>query len=121
MKKRFALFIVLVLIVPMLAACGGGGDEISADDAEAAFRAVFEGNIEEANKYVCDEQKVDASEVEVPEIPEGVTLDVSCEKSGENMDCTMKLTMPGVDEPMEQTMSIAMKDGKLCDPELSGN
>jgi hypothetical protein len=114
MVRRTALFLILLVSVPLiLSACGG--DDLSTDDAEKALRAGFSGDVDEANKYFCDDNKLTEEEAS---IMEGIEVkSVSCEKDGDNMKCdyTISLTVEG-SEPQEFSSSatIAVKDGKLC-------
>jgi hypothetical protein len=96
----------------VLSACG---DDLSTDDAEKAVRAVFEGDVDEANKYICDDEKLTP---ELAQSPEGLEIkSISCEKDGDDMKCDYSISIPveGSD-PVEisDTLTIAVEDGKLC-------
>lgn len=112
MKKQSLLLVVFVLILPfVLVACGG---DISEDDAEKAIKAAFEGDADEANKFLCDADKVEGGEM-----PEGITVeDISCAKDGDDMKCDVNLSMVVTEgaEPQtfEQSLTFGVEDGKLC-------
>ena len=115
MNKRMVWFLALILIFPLIAsACGG--DDISTDDAEKAIRAGFEGDFEEANKYICEAEQVESSDAQA--MPEGAEIDVSCEKDGDNMKCSVSGSIPmgeGVDPiTLDEDVTFSIEDGKLC-------
>lgn len=112
MSKRIGLLIILVVLPFVMAACGG--DDVSADDAENAIKAAFEGNVDEANKYLCDDQKMTEEDAEAVQglIELG---DISCEKDGDNMKCEVTMSAVGVENSeTTQEFNIKIEDGKLC-------
>ncbi len=112
MKKQSLLLVVFVLILPfVMAACGGG--DVSEDDAEKAIKAAFEGDADEANKFLCD-----ADKVEDGDMPEGITVEnISCAKDGDDMKCDVNISMAieGAEpQTFEQSITFGVEDGKLC-------
>lgn len=114
MNKRILFLTLMLVILPfVVAACGG---DISEDDAEKAVKAAFEGKVDEANKYICDDDKINEEEFELPEGSEIKIDKIECKKDGDKMNCdyTVSFTMEGTTTPISQSLSFDIKDGKLC-------
>lgn len=112
MNKRNSFLIVLLIVLPfVMAACGGG--DVSEDDAEKTIKAAFEGDIDEANKFICDDDKM--KEEDFTDV--GANVDsVECKKDGDKMNCDVTLSMEveGVEESTTLPLSMNIEDGKLC-------
>jgi hypothetical protein len=109
MNKRPALIVALLLVLPLvLAACGS-----PAGNAEKFLKAVNDGDKDEAEKYVCDENKEDL--VEDIGNDDGTSAeDIKCEADGDDVKCTMTLEQEGEDD-QEVTLVFGMEDGKVCE------
>jgi hypothetical protein len=109
MRKTTLLFVMLVLALPfLLAACGGD----KTGNAEKFLKALDEGDVDEAQKYVCDDEKDSLDDM--GEFLDSVSIsDISCEEDGDNVKCTYKATVEGSD-PQEVTETYKMDGDKLC-------
>lgn len=115
-KRILSLTILLVLLPFVMAACGG---DLSEDDAEKTVRAAFEGDVDEANKNICDEDKIKEEDAQVTE---GLTIDeLECKKDGDKMNCdfTMSVEVEGQAQSFPGSISFDVKDGKLCGGDFS--
>ncbi|HLA42820.1 MAG TPA: hypothetical protein VJZ27_05265, partial [Aggregatilineales bacterium] len=105
----------LILIFPLIVSACGGGD-VSAEDAEKALRAAFDGDVDEVNKYTCDSQKATAENLAVFDMVE--LKSISCEEDGDNITCSITMSTSlgeGVEhQEMTQEITIPVEDGKLC-------
>lgn len=111
MKFRSLFLLAIVLALPMLlAACGG--DKVG--NAEKFMKAVADNDADEAKKYVCDDQK-DELTGESAGMPEGTEFkDISCKEDGDDVKCSFKLAMEGVEE-QSMTWTLVMDGDKVCD------
>jgi hypothetical protein len=139
MKK---LLILLALLSLMLAACGdkdkdddddkdddkatattgdtdtdgdtGGTGDIAAD-AETALVALVSGKPAEAASYFCeaDAQGLEAVASGFPAPMEGAEYSADCTSEGETVNCSLKLTVSGIETPSgDYTFNVV--DGKIC-------
>ncbi len=117
MNKRVLFLTILLVVLPfVMAACGG---DLSEDDAEKTVKAAFEGDVDEANKNICDEDKIKEEDAQVVE---GLTVDdIECKKDGDKMNCdfTMKMEVEGTEQSFPSSFSFDIKDGKLCGGDFS--
>ncbi|MBZ0305898.1 MAG: hypothetical protein K8I82_07515 [Anaerolineae bacterium] len=117
MNKRIIFLTVLLVILPfVVAACGG---DVSEDDAEKTVKAAFEGDVDEANKNLCDDDKLEGGDVESVE---GLTIgDIECKKDGDKMNCdyTMSMEVEGTEQSFDGTISFDIEDGKLCGGDIA--
>ena len=109
MKTRMSLLIALLLVLPLvLAACGGG----PASNAEKFIEAAVDGDKDEAEKYVCDDNKDEL----IADVDEGEAIgelkEVSCEEDGDDVKCEVTLEIDG--EEQKLTLTYIMKDDKVC-------
>jgi hypothetical protein len=114
MKFRTLFLTVIILALPMLlAACGG--DKVG--NAEKFMKAVADGDADEAEKYVCDDEK-DSLTGESSGMPEGVEFnDISCKEDGDNVQCSFKMVIniEGADpQETEQSWTLQMDGDKVC-------
>lgn len=100
--------VVVVIILALLGVFGGGG--LSEADAAKAIEAGFKGDIDEANKYFCDADKVTEQQMAATE---GVEVkEVSCKKDGDKMNCDVTTSVAGQEMTFQATFDI--EDDKLC-------
>jgi hypothetical protein len=114
MKFRTLFLLVIILALPMLlAACGG--DKVG--NAEKFLKAVADNDVDEAEKYVCDDEK-DSLTGESSGMPEGVEFkDISCDEDGDNVKCsfTMVMAVEGAEaQEIEQSWTMKMDGDKVC-------
>lgn len=120
MFKKYSLFLLLVLILPLtLAACGGGP---SAEDTEEAMEDFFNnGNADQWNDIACDDNQISDEDAdsykalldESEAIGAKIDINVTCEEDGEKMKCNY--SFPGVSQDTE----FDIDGGKLCGGDLT--
>ena len=110
MKFRNLFLLVIVLALPMLlAACGG--DKVG--NAEKFMKAIADNDIDEAKKYVCDDEKDNADDTGAA--LEGVKIsDISCEEDGDNVKCDYKISVDGVEGETATSLTFKMDGDKVC-------
>lgn len=111
MKFRTLFLMVIILALPMLlAACGG--DKVG--NAEKFMKAAADGDADEAEKYVCDDEKDSIDEVSSG-FGEGVNIsDISCEEDGDNVKCDFNIAVEGIEGETATSITFKMDGDKVC-------
>lgn len=110
MKIRNIFLLLIILALPMLlAACGG--DKVG--NAEKFMKALADNDLDEAKKYICDDEK-DTVDEDAASF-EGVNLtDISCEEDGDNVKCDFKIGIEGVEGETPSSITFEMDGDKVC-------
>jgi hypothetical protein len=111
MNKRTSLVMLLLVLPLVLAACGGG----PTDNAENFLEALNDNDQEEAEKYICDDQKNSFfMQIYGRTVNMAYTdaRDVECEAFHDDVKCTM--TVDADNEEQIVTMTLGIEDEKVC-------
>jgi hypothetical protein len=122
MNKRLILAVLVLALIPLLAACGGG-DKVTADQVENALQKSLEGDNNPLKEITCDAEHASLDEASLGALfsnPDGTPMETDlkfeCSEEGDNIQCTMSGSVAGQEIPAEQGALPAFKvvDGKLC-------
>lgn len=113
---KVRLLLLLVIAVFALGACGGG-DDLTEEQIENAFKASFTGDTGPLEEIACDAEK-EGIKSSAAAMPEGTDVTIDCSIDGDVATCSgnMTMTVEGAD-PVESPLpefKIKIDDGKLC-------
>jgi hypothetical protein len=109
MKIRISFLITMLLVLPLILAACGGGDT---DTAKKFVEALADGDKDKMEDLVCEDQKDEVSDEALSKFE---AKDLKCEEDGDDIKCTFKSDLGGLDEETKIVMVFEMKDGKVCD------
>lgn len=89
-------------------------EEVTTENAEAAIKAVFNGDFDTAAQFICEEELGESSGESA--LPEGTDLNVSCSKDDDKMNCEIAVSGDAVGGSMTMPIAFDIEDGKLCNP-----
>jgi hypothetical protein len=106
---------ILVLLLLVLAGCGGG---LSEEDAADAVRAAIEGDRDAANEHLCEDDQISQPEATSRRAVGLDVLTISCDKDGDAMACDTTVRIPAVGD-QTQTFTFNIEDDKLCGGDIN--